>query len=317
MNNYKEIKEVLFNIPDDKLILLAGHECPDMDSIGSTLALTRFLNKIGKKAFMLLEEKELKKLDWFKDNSYIISSSNENPYCFIFLDTNRKSRTGVYEKYFDNAELTINIDHHENNKVEAKYVLSISEISATSEIIYNFFKMFDIKIDKKTAELLYAGLITDTYCFFQRTTSLTFMMAAELLEYDIDYSMITMECYSSITNEEANALTDMLSNINYNEFHYIIINKKNDIYQNINYTTIFKKLVFIIRNIKEIKLLGIFMLDDDNVIGEYRSNCDIEVDKLAQKLNGGGHKKSSGFVTNLSINEVIDITKDYIKSWQQ
>ena len=48
MNSYKEIKEVLNNIPNDRAIIIAGHENADMDSIGSSLALAYFLNKIGK-----------------------------------------------------------------------------------------------------------------------------------------------------------------------------------------------------------------------------------------------------------------------------
>jgi len=61
MIDYKLLKEAIDKLPNDKIILLGGHINTDYDSIGSVYALTLFLNKIGKKAFMLLEENFLQK----------------------------------------------------------------------------------------------------------------------------------------------------------------------------------------------------------------------------------------------------------------
>ena len=55
MINYNELKNVVEKLPKKEIVLLAGHKNTDYDSVCSSLALTIFLNKIGYKAFMLLE----------------------------------------------------------------------------------------------------------------------------------------------------------------------------------------------------------------------------------------------------------------------
>ena len=55
MNSYEEIKNVIQSIPDEKPIIIAGHENADLDSIGSSLALAFFLEKIGKKYINVLQ----------------------------------------------------------------------------------------------------------------------------------------------------------------------------------------------------------------------------------------------------------------------
>ena len=51
-------------------------------------------------------------------------------------------------KYFDNAEYKINIDHHQDNKYEADFTLSIPGISSTCEIIFEIIKKTLDKINE-------------------------------------------------------------------------------------------------------------------------------------------------------------------------
>ena len=181
MIDYNILKKVI-NKLDDRVILVAGHKNTDYDSMCSSLAFTLFLNKIGKKTFMLLEEKDLSKLNWFNKLDYILSEYSGDNYNFILLDSNRKSRLGVFEKYFDKASIKINIDHHEDNKKEADYIFVDENISSTCEIIYNLIKD---NIDKDIATLLYAGIASDTNSFYKRVTPSTMLCASKLLEYGI------------------------------------------------------------------------------------------------------------------------------------
>ena len=48
---------------------------------------------------------------------------------------------------------------------------------------------------------------------------------SKLLECGIDYKYITKKVFLERTMKEAKALSKMLSEINYDVFHYIIINK--------------------------------------------------------------------------------------------
>jgi len=315
MIDYKKLKQVIESLPNNETILLAGHQNTDYDSICSTLALTRFLNKIGKKALMLLEEKDLNKLNWFDNYDFIINEYNlKDKYNFILLDSNRKSRLGIFEKYFDESNIKINIDHHESNMKESDYIFVDENISSTSEIIFNLINLFENGLDKNIATLLYSGIASDTNCFYKRVTPDTMMALSILLKYNIDSSNIVKNTCKSISMDESKVLYDMLGNIEYDRFHYIIMDRNNDLYKNIDYNVIFKKLSSIIYDIDEINVIGLFLKElDGSISGLFRSNCEIDVDKLAIKLGGGGHKKASGFENNMDINEILIICKEYIE----
>ncbi len=314
MNSYEEIKNVIQSIPDEKPIIIAGHENADLDSIGSSLALAFFLEKIGKKYInVLISEKDLYKISWFDNKKFINNNVKENSYVFIMVDLNRKSRLGEFERYFDNADLTINIDHHEKNMNESDYIIYDTEISSTCEMIFNLCTYFEESIDYNIASLLYAGILTDTASFSIRMTPDTFIIASKLLSCGIDYEYITKKTYLERSKLELKALSEMINNLKFDVFHYIAVEKKNPIFKNLEYSQLFKKMVPILRNIQEVRVLGIFLIDDETIYGEFKSNIDIDVSQLAIKLGGGGHKKSAGFTSNMNFNEILNISKQYIK----
>ena len=315
MIDYKKTKEVIDNLSNDNLILVGGHKNTDYDSICSTLSLTIFLNKIGKKALMLLEEKDYDKLKWFDNFNFIISEYNGTyKYNFILLDSNRKSRLGIFEKYFDNSSIKINIDHHEDNKNESNYIFVDENISSTCEIIYNLISEYENMIDKDIATLLYAGIASDTNSFYKRVTPNTMEVASNLLKYNIDSEYIVKNVCKNMTLGESKILADMIHNIKYDGFHYIVLDRNNELYKDVDYSVIFKKCASIIYEISDIKVLGLFLKElDGSISGLFRSNCEVDVDKLAKDLGGGGHKKASGFENNLDIDNILDISKEYIK----
>ena len=314
MNSYREIKQCIVGIPKNKPIIIAGHENADMDSIGSSLAMAYFLEKIGKKdVSVLIEKKDMYKIHWFKNEKFITNNIQKNDYVFIMVDLNRKKRLGKFEAYFDNADFTINIDHHESNKEESNYIISDENISSTCEMLFNLMNEFDTKIDKNIAELLYAGILTDTTGFSHRLTPKTFAITSKLLECGVDYKYITKKVFLERTMKEAKALSKILNKISLDVFHYVIIDRKDPVFSDLEYSMLFKKMVPILKNIEEVKVLGIFLIDEGRVFGEFKSNVDIDLSKLAIKFGGGGHKDSAGFESELPIEDILEISKEYIR----
>lgn len=240
MIDYIQLKEVIDNLDNEKTILIAGHQNADYDSICSCLALTHFLNKLGKTAYTLLEETEMDKTYWL-NTKYIIHEFTNNDYIFILLDANRKNRLGALEKYFDNAQLRINIDHHGGGLNESEHIFISEHISSICEILYNLINEYNDMFDKEIATLLYSGIASDTNSFYKRTTSATMKAASHLLQYDIDASYVIKHTCKNMTITEANLLADMINNIVYDDFHYIILDRKNKLYTDVPYSTIFKK----------------------------------------------------------------------------
>jgi len=264
---------------------------------------------------MLLEEKDLNKLNWFDNYDFIINEYNlKDKYNFILLDSNRKSRLGIFEGIYDKSDIKINIDHHEDNKNESDYIFADENISSTCEIIFNLINLYN-NFDTDIATLLYAGIVSDTNCFYKRVTSNTMKCTSKLLEYNIDSTYIIKNVYKKISIKESKILSDMINNIEYDIFHYIIMDRNNELYRNMDYSVMFKKCASIIYDIDEIKVIGLFLKElDGSISGLFRSNSKVDVDRLATIFGGGGHKKASGFECNIDIDEILEISKEYIKN---
>ena len=114
---------------------------------------------------------------------------------------------------------------------------------------------------------------------------------------------------------EIKALSTILENIKYDVFHYVIMDRKDPVFRSLEYSLLFKKMVPILKNIENVEVMGIFLIDNDKVLGEFKANTDIDVSKLAIKLGGGGHKNSAGFTSMLPIEDVLKMSKEYIKKY--
>lgn len=313
MNKFKEVKDVLLNL-NSLPIYIAGHIKPDQDSVGSCVALANFLNKNGKTAFVLLEDFDKDILDWKPECNCITNSVDAQKYNFIALDLNEKNRLGAFEQYFDKAEYKLNIDHHQDNKYEADFTLSIPGISSTCEIIYEIINAESkTYFDKDTCDYLYAGIMNDTNCFTRRLSKKTMAIAQKLINFGADYNYIIKKTFSERSMYEFKALAKLVSEIQYDEFYYAVVDKSLPEFVDLTHNQIVKKIAEDLRKIQGIDVFLILIKTNDTIIAKVMSNVSENADKLAGVFGGGGHKKEAGFtVKNVSIQEIIDKTKDFL-----
>ena len=312
MKKIKEIKNALNSINNN--IYIAGHIKPDQDSIGSCLSLASFLNSIGKKAYVLLEDIDKDIIKWQNDYSLIVNKINDKNYTFIALDLNEKKRLGRFETYFDTASYTINIDHHQDNKKEADFILSIPGISSTCEIIFNIINSFGKEyFTTSICESLYAGIMNDTNCFSRRISSDTLKITQKLINKGINYSYIIKKTLTERTMYEFKALAKLINEIKYDGFHYVIVDKENECFNNLTHNQIVKKIAEDLRTIEGIDVFILIIKNQDIITAKCMSNISENADKIATLFNGGGHKKEAGFtVKDISIEEILKTIKNYL-----
>lgn len=300
----------------DSPIYIAGHLKPDQDSICSCLALAKVLNKNGKKAFVLLEKKDKDVIAWKNDYSLIKNKVSDDYYNFISLDLNEKKRLGIFEKDFDNAAYTINIDHHQDNKNEANITYSATSYSSTCEIIYEIIEAlgkenFDLDIN----ELLYSGIMNDTNCFSRRLSSKTFIITQELINSGINYTKIIKKTLKERTMYEFKAMARLVNDIEYDTFHYVILDKKEDCYKELTHNQIVKKIAEDLRTIEGMDVFILLIKNGNEILAKCMSNESENADKIAALFGGGGHKKEAGFtIKNASTDEIIHKIKNYINN---
>lgn len=312
MKKIKQVKDILTNL--DNPIYIAGHVKPDQDSIGSCLALARFLNSIGKKAYVLLDDKDREIINWQNDYSLIVNKIHDNNFNFIALDLNEKKRLGKFEIYFDKALYTINIDHHQDNKHEANFTLSIPGISSTCEMIYSIIESYGKEhFSIPICESLYAGILNDTNCFTRRLSPQTLKITQKLINKGIDYPFIIKKTLKERTMYEFKALAKLINQIQYDGFHYAIIDMQDENFKELSHNQIVKKLAEDLRTIEGMDVFILLIKKNNIITSKCMSNSSENADKIASLFGGGGHKKEAGFtIENLSIDEIISKIKIFL-----
>lgn len=308
---YKQVApQILESINNSNHILLVSHEKPDGDTLGASLAMAHFLDKIQKKHKHFCIDSHAGYLNYLPKieniiNDYNLIDLNEHDL-IITIDCGDINRTQIADDLikFKEKLTLINIDHHASNNHFGHYNLVIPEASSTSEIIYNFFYFHDIKIDKHIATSLLTGILTDTMNFTNAaTTQESLKIAAELLNQGAKINQIITKITQNKDLAALKLWGKLFSRLEFNpryNFVYTVITQEDINGNNISAEAIREGLANFLSTIKDVDFILVLTQETDTLIkGSFRTTKNnINVAKLAQALGGGGHPKAAGFTVN-------------------
>ena len=243
VNMYLEFSQKLKKILQDATnCIIVTHKNPDADALGSSMALCRFLVKLGKKTKVILPNSPPDYLEWMVDKNNVISHEKSSEKTkkhllksdVIFaLDFNSLKRIGNLNKEIENINVPIiMIDHHESPESFSSLFLSRPNIGSTSEMIYNILKLInDRMIDKEIATYIYSGILTDTGSFrYPLTSSTTHYIISELFKKKINHTDIHKKIYDNFSFERIHLLAVALKNFKLLQklgVAYTILSKEN------------------------------------------------------------------------------------------
>lgn len=228
----------------------------------------------------------------------------------IVCDTPDKKR--VDTAVLDDYSYIIKIDHHPF--IESFGGLEVIEDDKTSacEIIMKIIEDTELKCSKEIAELLYMGLVSDSNRFlFNSATSNTFQRVANYLrDYDFDLSSIYNKLYLRPLSEvRLEGCISLNMKVTENKLGYVIIT--NDIINEYGVDSASAgNMVNDFNYIKEILVWATITEDVKN--NQYRISIRSrgpEINKIAERHNGGGHKMASG-VKCKSLDEALSVMRD-------
>lgn len=306
-----EVKNIIEWIGNAKTIGISGHIRPDGDCIGACLALYTYLKKEcpDRKVDVYLEE-PLKKFAFLKNSKEVNNDyPDDKQYdVFIALDCGDAGRLGKAEKYFNQAETTICIDHHISNENFARKNLVEPNASSTCEVLYTVLD--EEKIDEAVAEALYVGIIHDSGVFkYTCTSGKTMEIAGKLIEKGVPFNQIIDETFYQKTYIQNQILGRcLLESIMVLDGRCIVsvVNQKTLKF----YGASSKDLDGVIDQLRITKGVEVAILLHETATQEYkvsmRANGEVDVSKIAIYFGGGGHKKAAGCTLNGSYYDVIN-----------
>ena len=316
-------KQINYEIIQAKKILIIPHKNPDGDALGTISALVEYMISRGIEPEIFCDT-EIQSKYYFLPHLPLIKN---DPLIFtdpeidliLVVDTGDLSHAGVAHYLQNHPAKVINIDHHHTNPRYGYLNMVNPQASATTEIIYNFFRYNNIPVTHQIATSLLTGLISDTENFTNgATTSKAMSTASELVRYGANYKMINNWL---LKNKSLNILRlwgTALSRLK----------KHNDL--DLVYTFLLQD-DFDKHEVEESESDGIanFLnkLDgakislilketpDKKTKGSLRTTYnDVDVSAIAKNLGGGGHKKAAGFTfdgnTDAVLKKIAEVHKN-------
>lgn len=196
----KDVAKILTNVES---VLLFPHVNMDGDTFGSSVALCQGLRKLGKNAYIFIDE-EIPVFLKFLGDECCTSDPDKvaEPDACICIDCGDPDRfKGRRDKFFT-GKIKGCLDHHVSTVPFADFNLVDPEAAATGEIVFDVLKAMDIELDDKIGQALFTAITTDTGNFqYSSTTSKTHRIAAELYELDVDYDQVSVHIYQSVRPE--------------------------------------------------------------------------------------------------------------------
>ncbi|MFC1476666.1 bifunctional oligoribonuclease/PAP phosphatase NrnA [Fibrobacterota bacterium] len=183
---------------NNQSFLLSSHINPDGDSICSQLAFYWYLTSLKKDVVIYNQDPVPDKFHFLYNSDKIVNTFPRREFeVFVIIDASNSERLG-WDTSGKFAQQVVVIDHHRDNSYEGELNIVDINASATSEILYTFFKECSVNYPSYVAEALYAGILTDTGGFqFSNTKSYVLRICAELSEKGANCSEIYREIYSS------------------------------------------------------------------------------------------------------------------------
>jgi len=281
---------------------LVSHYLPDGDSIGSLIALAKTLLNSGKIINVFCRDQVPAKYTFLDDPPLISSIFNEEVAegnILIVLDCSDTSRTGISVEQLNKFEVIINIDHHITNEYFGHINLVYPEASATGEIIYELIGRGNLYLDPKIAQALYVAISTDTGSFkYENSTPRAHQIVADLMKnYELQPSLISQKIFDEKPLAYYLLLNKALSSLELFEDGKIAcmtISEEN-LFEVGASLEILDGIVNYAKSIDTVEIGMLFYVNGKGEVKVGMRSKEVDVSKIAEKFNGGGHAKAAGF----------------------
>ena len=321
----RELFEILNkNIKKHDEVIIMTHARPDLDGMGSSLALYKIILSMGKKCFIVSPKKKLyrsldKAIKLLSENNIVFNFKSEedilnskfNKPLLIVLDT-QKTELVESDKILDFISDRIVIDHHIGSldTIDGSiYKYDDANKSSIAEVMAEYLSYLGLEIEPLIMTVLLSGMAIDTSSFNIKTTARTFEMAAYLAKGGADFVIVQellkepreemVKRYSYISNSEE-VVPDVL-----------MCKMDDNIHGNVDIALLAKELL----KFEDIKASFAIGRLSSKIVGvSARSMGSINVGEIMEKLGGGGHlTDAAAQIKDKTVEEVAVELKKIIK----
>ncbi len=302
--------------------VVVTHENPDGDALGSLLATTLTLRRLGRDPVMFLAGKapiprEYAFMELEKQGLVRELPDDAEDRVLVAVDCAKADRIGPDPAPVDRAKLVVNVDHHHDNTRFGDVNLVVADASSTGEVLRDVIRELGVELDSDLAEPLYIALVTDTGRFqYSNTTPKSLRLAAELVEAGADIHAVFQQVYESVEFAKLKLKARALEHARVLEGGRIVVS---DLLRT-DFTDVGAPEPYSEGIIDDLRAvdgaeLAALIRESPRDAGPTRrvslraSVDELDVSAIARLFGGGGHRQAAGFSSDASTEEITELIR--------
>jgi bifunctional oligoribonuclease and PAP phosphatase NrnA len=302
--------------------ILACHENPDGDALGSALALAHVLRQQGKDVTVVCEGGLAENYRFIPEQETLMESTDRRDFDVgVLIDCEGLKRAGSAADVVAGAQIGACVDHHIPDDEFGQIRVVDQKASSTAELVVRLLDANDVPVDEVAATQLMTGLINDTGGFrFGNTKAETFRVAARLTELGASPSAIAREVYETRSAKALKLLGRTLGSLQVaagGEVVWSVIRKR-DLEELGCQDADTDGVVNFLGYAKGARVAALFReLGDAEVRVSLRSRDGFDVNRVARAFDGGGHVAAAGCTLNMPLDQARDAVLGEVLKWTE
>lgn len=279
--------------------LIACHENPEGDAIGSELALALALRRMGKTATVLNADPVPSNLRFLPGADTIIFEDDGTSYpVSVIVDCGSPARTGRVGDVLARSPLQVNIDHHKTNGSHGHLRLIDPAAAATGLLIHRLLTAMGEPIGLDVALNIYVAVLTDTGSFhYSSANPEAFRVAGEMVALGIDPWKVSEHLFESQEPNRVKLLGRVLDSLALSpsgKFASITTTRR-DLADFAATRDFLEGFINYPRSIAGVEVAVSFREEGDDIWRvSFRSKGRVDVAEVSSLFGGGGHRNASG-----------------------
>lgn len=324
MRSRNSFKQAAALLHEAESFLIVPHLHPDGDALGSALGLYHALRAMGKPIVEVVSHDSVPEIyrflpDW--DKIHLEHPPHTTYDLAVVVDQSQLSRAGKHEPLVRAARKILQIDHHVPLEPFADVRIVDTCAAATAELVYRLLRSMRVPITPTVATCLLTGIVTDTFSFkFPNTTPRTLRIAAALQQAGADLSAISEQVFETRSYSAVKLLGLALSTLQRTsdgKIAWVVIPRR--AFEEAQAHE--EETEGIVNFVRSVRGVEIAMMLRESPTGKIRvslrSRGKVNVAKLAQQFNGGGHENAAGCTLETTLAEAEMILVREAQRWME
>lgn len=297
-------------IENARSVLVTTHTRPDGDACGCVAAVAEVLRGLGKTVrplllspmpdwYAFLFDEKVPVLGQDVQVADLIGGGFGEIDLVIIADTNSYSQLPRFEDYLkQSTKPVLVIDHHVSAEKLGRVEIADQSAAAAGLVLLDLLQYAGWPVTKRAAEALFVAIATDTGWFHLRNTdSRVLGRCADLVEIGVDANDLYRKLYQSFSYTRFELMVAMLNTV---ELHFdgryaSQYLRREDFERTGAAYRDTENLINECQRIGSVSVSALFVeLKDGRIRCSLRSRDTIDVNEIARKFGGGGHKLASG-----------------------